>query len=234
MIAFRSLLFIATIIPVCLSANCTLCPDGSMPADPGAKLMLNEGKVLLCSTAHELAPQGYFDNCTELHTRAADICGCGKKPDEKCSLCQNGALPDPGKIIARKNCSDWEQTAAKGFAQDCFSWQQTFGNFCGCENSKLESFCNICDKELPFIEKLVKFSDNTEKTCIQIEREENAKIATKQTNCTTEQSRYLNVCDCNPQPTPAPFRRTSSSTIQTFNIYGFVFFVTSTFCLKLV
>lgn len=227
------LLFAAISIQECLSANCTLCPDGSLPTDPDAKLVLDKGQVITCSKAHEEALKGYFANCTNLHQRSIEICGCGKPPEKKCSLCENKDLPLPDKIISGKKCSEWEGLAAKGFAEDCFSWQQTFGNSCGCKNPKVESFCYICDKELPFVEKKVNFTDKKEKTCIEIEREENAKIATKQTNCSAEQARYLNICDCNPQPTQASIK-TSLAILQKLNIYSFVALVTYLLSLKVI
>uniref|UniRef100_A0A7S2SGF4 RanBP2-type domain-containing protein n=1 Tax=Eucampia antarctica TaxID=49252 RepID=A0A7S2SGF4_9STRA len=236
MIVVWILLYFGTTIPCILAANCTLCPDGSFPTQPDSKLQLNEGNTVInCTVAFEWAPKGYFQNCTELHKRGITICGCGKPTDPpKCLLCENRSLPAPDQLVSGKKCSEWEQTASDGFLDDCPSWQQTYGNNCGCNNPKLDNFCKICNKDLPFVDKTVKYSDNSQKTCIQIEQEVNVQIKLSQTNCTKEQAQFNTLCGCNIPPSLAPTPVPISASIHPFNINVLGVFIVFVYSVKMM
>ena len=95
--------------------------------------------MINCTHAFELAPTGYFENCTELHIRGETICGCEEPKNPLiCSLCKEGSIPDPAKKIGDKTCEEWEKKAEGRFLEDCPTWQQTFGIACGYSKFKYQ------------------------------------------------------------------------------------------------
>ena len=217
---FNAAIILGSLIAYTFAANCTLCPNGNQPQFPTNKLRFNDGETVInCTHAYELAPTGYFENCTELHLRGKTICGC-KEPTNppKCSLCEEGSIPEPTKKIGNKTCAEWEEKAKGRFYEDCPTWQQTFGIACGCSNTKSENFCHICNKSMPFIDREVKFTDNTKKICLEIEQSTNEKISLGDKNCTGEQSLYNEPCDCSYVPPP----KDHSSASKLVGRYAFV------------
>lgn len=187
---------------------CDLCPTPDhFPGDESAKFKYTKGdqlQIVNCSHAFDLAKEGEFASCNELHNNTV-ICQCGPLEQEpfSCNLCGGDQLlPLPDRIVAQKTCSKWQDIATKDFEMDCSSWQKSLGAYCGCDISPpdfFDGFCRICDdKILPLWNQTVKFLDGSVKTCVQIEQDINT-IQRDDTSCSDVQETYQGPCECDHQ-----------------------------------
>jgi hypothetical protein len=189
------------------SEICHLCPNEnhtSLAGDMASFLLPSSGLFMKCSEAEKLAPDGFFSNCTGLHNLAADICECGLPSDEtfQCPLCGEGTsiLPFPDRVVANKTCQEWQDDANRDFEMDCFSWQKSFGSYCGCDVSApghFDGFCRICnDSILSKPNNTVTFIGRNgiySEFCAFLEQDFNTK---SDLDCEAVQKNYSSVCAC--------------------------------------
>ena len=180
------------------SSNCTLCDDGSFPADPAARFKVRDDMVLSCSQMFHMAPTLTDEaECEGIRQIGEMICQCNPKEVAPCTLCSDGsAVPDPDTPILPDNttCSDLEGRAAADFDSNCPAWQSTAGVYCGCQsNIAMSGRCDICPGEiLPNPFKDVKFVDGTSQTCLELEVEANRGGG----DCGRYQQQYAEACEC--------------------------------------
>lgn len=189
------------------SEICHLCPNEnhtSLAGDMASFFLPGSGEFMKCSEAEKLAPEGFFSNCTGLHNLAADICECGLPSNEtfQCPLCGEGAftLPFPNRVVANKTCTEWQEDANNDFEMDCFSWQKSFGSYCGCDVSApghFDGFCRICNNSiLSRPNKTVNFIGRNgiySEFCAVLEQDFNTK---SDLDCGVMQKNYSSLCSC--------------------------------------
>ena len=214
---------------------CSLCADGSYPAEPQSKFTYTKNgapQAITCDMGYSLAPQGEFANCTALHAISSAICSCGKANVTKvCNLCYLGEkLPNPTQIIANKTCAGWEATANKDFASDCPAYQKTYGYACGCmtNSTMFNGYCSLCKKPLPDPNQYVRYTDGTSEFCTAVEKKLNVKMFP---NCSGTQSKYYQACGCDKSPVAAGSKPSSSTHVMVS--LGFICF-SSLFVLHLL
>jgi len=214
----KMLIILLSIIKPTFAVYCNLCSGGEEPRDPNAKLILdienefvsNKNQVVSCHNASLMANNKIFSNCTELHQRTKSVCGCDV--ERQCSLCKDGKLPNPSKIVAGKACGNWENEANKDFISNCGVYQNTYGNFCGCNDDTLKNFCYICgNSTLPNSDKKIQYEGGKEEYCLEAEQKKNVQT---NLNCSEMQSTYSDACSCNDIQ---PKNQTSSGNIFQIN-----------------
>jgi|EP00979_Chaetoceros_neogracilis_P015379 hypothetical protein len=208
---------------------CNLCPNETHAPLGGNRtkfLPPGGGNYTTCSDAEELAPTGFYSNCTTLHNIAAEICECGIPSNKKfqCPLCGGDGkeLPFPDRVVADKTCQQWQNKAHEDFEMDCIAWQKSFGSYCGCDISDpfhFDGFCRICnDTILSKPNRSVSFQGNNEvytKHCAWLEQDLNTRSGF---DCERDvQNVYSTHCDCGweieqPSRSPNSNNLTSSGT----------------------
>lgn len=180
-----------------LNQTCTLCDDGSYPADEAARYRVSNKVVLNCSQMYVIAPTLTNDTeCKGIQAVGRTICQCNPEKKVPCKLCSDGSsLPDPDAgEVAGRTCADLEERAANDFASNCPAWQSTAGVYCNCpSNVDMEKRCDICPGEmLPDPFKTVTFVDGKSKTCLELEIDINRSSG----NCGQYQQLYAEQCGC--------------------------------------
>ena len=216
-------LFLAT-VPSVQSETCNLCPNAThVPLDGSASfLLVSSGQFINCTYAAEVAPEGFFANCTALHSIGAGLCDCGDpnivEEPFQCPLCGEGnTLPFPNRTIANKTCQEWEDRATK-YPFDCPSTQKSFGPYCGCDIASdpnyFDGYCRICDDaQLPdpnrtvLVDRTINnvLSSSTE-FCVELEQglNMNHNLNCSQTQISFGADRACNCKNVNGNPTKAP------------------------------
>ncbi len=137
---------------------------------------------LSCSEVAERAVEGYFSNCTILHSVSDGVCQCGEElPPFSCPLCGNDSegdgtivLPEPNRVVAGKTCQQWQDFATNDASTvDCTHYQTIVGAYCGCDISQpnyFDGYCRLCkDKLLPDFDEKVTYQSGKQKYCVEVE-----------------------------------------------------------------
>jgi len=211
---------------------CTVCSNAThVMNDETARVVWppgnTDGTGLECSDIADKAVNGYFSNCTVLHSYSDLICQCG--PEEEpftCSLCGDGVeLPEPGRMVAGKTCAEWQDFATLlAPAMDCPYYQTSIAAYCGCDSSQpnfFEGFCKLCDdKILPNYNKKVAFVDGSQKYCVNVELEVN--IYSNNYDCAYQQDKFKTACACSSDgpelPTLSPTNDLSPAADNTLHV----------------
>jgi hypothetical protein len=140
--------------------ECPLCSDPSRsPQDPFSIFVAGEA-TMSCQTAYDLGPLRLPElNCTFWQQRGDTICQCGTQDTSTpntCTLCESGeALPSPF-LEVRPNtiCGQLQIEARRDVLENCVIWQQTYGVYCGCNNSIVTGdgydVCRLCEDDEVF------------------------------------------------------------------------------------
>ena len=209
---------------------CTVCSNSShVMNDESARIIWPpnnpDNTGLRCSEVAEKAVEGFFSNCTVLHSYSDVICSCGdEEPPFTCPLCDsNNQLPEPKRVVAGKSCEQWQQDASdetKVSSVDCTHYQTILGAYCGCDISEpnyFDGYCRLCgDTLLPDFSQKVTYQSGRQAYCVEVE----VKLNTNpdQYNCESYQGTHEKACGCTnivELPTLRPSSRDESSA--TFN-----------------
>lgn len=133
--------------------DCPLCADPTHePQDPFA-LFISGPNTFSCQIAFELgALQLPPQNCSFWQSRGSIVCQCAKElpPRNECTLCEDkGPLPAPLKAgTPGRACAELQVDARRDSPDQCITYQQTYGVFCGCDNPQVTStaydVCRLC------------------------------------------------------------------------------------------
>lgn len=218
MLYYRSLIVSLTIswwynLPTTEAEVCSICPNfnDTIPDFVTTIIQFNDQLTANCTYADQLAREGYFNNCTAIHTSfVPSACGCPSF-ESSCPLCGfegegttsvAKTLPLPNRKIAGRTCTEWEFQANQATGDgDCKSWQKTMGAYCGCDVSApgfFEDVCRICNSTLiPNPNQTVTFTNGRVAYCTLIEQDLNTiAAADANVNCVNEQGKYRNACNC--------------------------------------
>lgn len=133
--------------------DCPLCVNPTHePQDPFA-LFTSGPNTFSCQSAFELGvlrlpPQ----NCSFWQSRGSVVCRCADEPPPRneCTLCEDkGPLPAPLKAgTPERACAELQVDARRDSPDQCVTYQQTYGVYCGCENPQVTSqsydVCRLC------------------------------------------------------------------------------------------
>jgi len=151
------------------AVNCTLCQDGSVPADLDTPVFVNEGENVTCGQLLEAATlRENVDECEIIQAEGVSLCGCPLPEgggNVNCTLCQDGSsVPDPDLVfVPGFPCASLEEFV-KSDERDgaCEAYQVTAGVYCDCPlESSTPNICRLCggSTELPDPGLLVPISD---------------------------------------------------------------------------
>lgn len=142
-----------TILPTVLHAqegeevvliDCSLCADPTHTPQDASSVFVAGSNTYTCQTAFELGVlQLPVENCTFWQSRGDTICQCAESAPEPndCTLCEDGSsLPQPLlEGIPGRACAQLQVDARRDSVEMCLVYQQTFGTYCGCNNSVIET-----------------------------------------------------------------------------------------------
>lgn len=154
---------------VMAQVNCTLCQDGSIPADLETPVFINEGENVTCGQLLETAmTRETVDECEIIQAEGVSLCDC-PLPDEgdslNCTLCQDGSsVLDPNlTFVPGFPCGSLQDFVKSDEREGaCEAYQATAGVYCNCPlDEETPNVCRICGgtTELPDPGLLVLVSD---------------------------------------------------------------------------
>lgn len=139
--------------------NCTLCQDGSVPADLDTPVFINEGENVTCGQLLEAATsRDTVNECETIQAEGVSLCGCPLPEggsNLNCTLCQDGsAVPDANlTYVPGFACGSLEEFVKSDERPGaCEAYQVTAGLYCDCPlEESTPNICRICggDTELP-------------------------------------------------------------------------------------
>lgn len=103
------------------------------------------------------------------------MCRCAAEPPptNDCRLCDDGGPLPQGSLagVPGSTCAQLQVDARRDFQDRCPVWQQTMGNYCGCNNTVSDSICRLCGENSTFdASKMVAGQeDNTAISCGELE-----------------------------------------------------------------
>lgn len=205
--AYLCALVLTIICVFSLAEICSICSNEThIMHDESARVVWPPGNTdvsgLQCSDIANKTVDGFFSNCTIIHSYSDIICKCGpiEQPTFTCPLCGDGVeLPEPGRVVTGKTCEQWQDQATnQAFAMDCPYYQKSVGAYCGCDISQpdfFEGYCRLCNNMiLPDFDKQVAYVDGSKRYCLDVEIDVN--IYSFRYNCTSEQNKYNKACGC--------------------------------------
>lgn len=138
--------------------NCTLCQDGSIPADLDTPVFIDEGENVTCGQLLERAKtRDTVDSCELIQGEGVSLCGC-PLPEEgsnlNCTLCQDGStVPDPTlTYVEGFPCGSLEEFVKSDEREGaCEAYQAVAGVYCECAlEESTPNICRLCGStELP-------------------------------------------------------------------------------------
>lgn len=223
------LVFSSTFSPI-VGEICSICSNAThVMNDESARIIWPPGNPdntgLRCSEAATKAGEGFFSNCSVLHSYSDVICSCGEEePPFTCPLCGGGGggtsnttndlLPEPNRVVAGKTCQQWEEYAStSAFSVDCIHYQTLLGAYCGCDISSpnyFEGYCRLCeDRLLPDMSEKVTYQSGKQAYCVEVEI--NLNTHPDQYNCESYQDTHEKACGCDSNDVEFPTLRPSSN-----------------------
>ncbi|KAL3943988.1 MAG: hypothetical protein SGBAC_001941 [Bacillariaceae sp.] len=153
--------------------DCPLCANETHSVFTYATFIADTG-VISCEEAFDTDIRLPPNNCTAWQSYGEDVCRCSFEAPERhdCDLCDEGrSLPVAAlEAVPGTFCSQLEVDATRDFEDRCPIWQQTMGNYCGCNNTYDASICRICGEGYTFDPyKVVDGLDNTTISCGRVE-----------------------------------------------------------------
>ena len=170
---------------------CPICRlPGHAPQDPLARFDMGGSVPISCETAVSLTDTLRLPppNCTAYQNLGKIVCECAEtpRPANDCMLCQDGSdLPQPLRLVNPANddtCLDIEVEAKRADPNFCSDYQQTYGDYCGCDTSPppQKPVCRLCGgttrlpRQLQLIPLVGDAGEELTKTCGRLEWEANA------------------------------------------------------------
>eukprot|EP00980_Cylindrotheca_fusiformis_P026547 scaffold16396_cov140-Cylindrotheca_fusiformis.AAC.8 len=154
--------------------DCPLCANSSHQVF-GYGTFVTDNGVITCDDAFKLELSLPPENCTAWQSRGENICECAAERPETndCRLCDDGdALPQASLAgLPGVTCSQLQVDAQRDLADRCPIWQQTIGNYCGCNNTANDSMCRLCGANYTFdsYKTVPGFEENTTISCGELE-----------------------------------------------------------------
>ncbi|CAJ1940410.1 unnamed protein product [Cylindrotheca closterium] len=153
--------------------DCPLCANETFGVYTYGTFIADSG-VVSCQEAFDTDIRLPPENCTAWQSRGEDVCRCAAEPPENhdCKLCDDGGSLPEGALAAIPGtfCAQLQVDATRDFQDRCPIWQQTMGNYCGCNNTYDASICRICTEGYKFDPaKVVDGLDNSTISCGRLE-----------------------------------------------------------------
>merc|ERR1719329_659504 len=178
--------------------DCPLCSNATHQVFPSSYgTFLTDTGVVSCQEAFAMEIRLPRENCTAWQSRGEDVCHCAAEPPERhdCKLCDDGGSLPQGALAAIPGtvCAQLQVDAKRDFQDRCPIWQQTMGNYCGCNNAYDASICRLCKEGYNFDPaKIVNGLDNTTISCGRLEF--SANLATGDFGCKEYQFIFESRC----------------------------------------
>eukprot|EP00978_Attheya_sp_CCMP212_P044600 scaffold316032_cov53-Attheya_sp.AAC.1 len=224
------------------SGSCSLCADGSDPAEGFEDVIAfveDNGDETTCADlalglpflpANDTTPE----ICTSIQFQTFTSCGCPALPTGACTLCADGsAVPDESlELLPDATCGELSISAAPSGPEECTAFQVTAGIYCGCDVnaiSTVENICRLCGgtKLLPEISRqiqfegeaepcgFVEFSANQNETCSSFQETYGPQCCSSVVSTTTSPSKMPSKAPTGTTGSTTPAPSTSNETIIT-------------------